>query len=305
MMPAKVREPVEAQRAGQVEALCRMVEGQAQQIRALSEQVEKLGRGQEHLRADWLKARDELWSRQDELQAELYAQQADLAAQVSDSKLAGYRLMIRRLRELIRNDLPRDATMLVVSKGDQNLLDLYGRRAMHFPQTAVGVYAGAHPANSAAAIIHLEALRAKGAEFLIFPATAHWWLDHYGGLKQHLERHYRLVLRQVDTATIFSLREPPQSGVARALAQFEQILAEFEGRFDREPAVLDWQSDLSLATEFPYRAVFSPPAGGAQLPHLDNSVDIVVAPARPDLMAEAARVSAAAVVGVAESGLQV
>ena len=49
-----------------------------------------------------------------------------------------------------------------------------------------GTYAGHHPADSAEAIAHLEALRAKGAEYIVFPQTALWWLDYYDALRELL-----------------------------------------------------------------------------------------------------------------------
>lgn len=52
--------------------------------------------------------------------------------------------------------------MIVVSRGDSDLLNLGGRQAWHFPQTEDGVYAGYYPADSTEAITHLEVLRAKG-----------------------------------------------------------------------------------------------------------------------------------------------
>ena len=305
MNPVHVRQPVETDPRREIEAVRRMLEDQFGQIQALSARVESLARGQAALQGGWLQVRDELWSRQDEIQAVVYDQQALRATPGEDIKAAAYRQLIRRVREVARNALPREGLVLVVSKGDRELLDLYGRRAMHFPQTAGGVYAGAYPANSAAAIVHLEAHRARGADFLVFPATALWWLDHYAEFGQHLERRCRLVLRQEDTCAIFSLRDPPATGAARALAEFDQMLAQFESRFDRDPAVLDWNSGLALATAFPHRAVFSPPTAAPRLPHLDASVDIVVAPSNPDRLEEAARVSAMAVAGVTQAGLRV
>ena len=68
--------------------------------------------------------------------------------------------------------LPPGATVLVVSKGDEELLELGGRRAWHFPRGKGGTYAGYHPGASSEAIDHLEELRASGGEFLIFPSTA-------------------------------------------------------------------------------------------------------------------------------------
>ncbi|HEX9868095.1 MAG TPA: glycosyltransferase [Candidatus Tectomicrobia bacterium] len=115
---------------------------------------------------------------------------------------------VRRVREVACVALPADATVLVVSRGDDDLLELDGRRAWHFPQSEDGVYAGYYPADSAEAIAHLETLRAKGGDFLLFPSAAFWWLEHYAELKRHLESRHRVVVRQEDTCVIFALREP-------------------------------------------------------------------------------------------------
>src|SRR5207248_6238489 len=89
----------------------------------------------------------------------------------------------------------------------EELLGLDGRVAWHFPQNERGIYAGYHPASGADAVEQLEALRAKGAEFVLFPSTAFWWLDHYGELREHLGSRYRLVARQEGVCAIFDLRE--------------------------------------------------------------------------------------------------
>jgi hypothetical protein len=105
--------------------------------------------------------------------------------------------------------LPQQATVIVVSRGDERLLDLAGRRAWHFPQEAGGVYAGHHPGDSAEAIAHLEELRARGGEFLLFPATGLWWLDHYGELAEHLDRAARPIVREDGTCVIYDLAGVP------------------------------------------------------------------------------------------------
>lgn len=102
------------------------------------------------------------------------------------------------MTKAVRQCIPRDATVLVVSKGDEWLLKLEGRRAWHFPQGERGVYCGHHPANSAEAIARLEAQRAQGGQFLAFPATALWWLDFYAEFRQHLDQHYRRVFEDVN-----------------------------------------------------------------------------------------------------------
>jgi glycosyltransferase involved in cell wall biosynthesis len=106
---------------------------------------------------------------------------------------SGYQQLVRRIREVVRTALPAEATVIVVSKGDNELLELDGKRAWHFPQNEEGVYAGYHPADSAEAIAHLEELRAKGGGFLLFPGTTFWWLEQYEEFGQHLEDHYRRV----------------------------------------------------------------------------------------------------------------
>jgi GT2 family glycosyltransferase len=104
-----------------------------------------------------------------------------------DSPSLAYQQLRSRIRELASNFLPKGATVLVISKGDSSLLELPGRKGWHFPQTDRGAYAGHHPADSAEAVSQLEALRHKGAEYLLIPETARWWLDHYSGLRQHLD----------------------------------------------------------------------------------------------------------------------
>jgi hypothetical protein len=116
-----------------------------------------------------------------------------------------YQRLIHRIRGVVRAALPPNTTIIVASKGDDALLCFECRRGWHFPQTDTGVYAGHYPADSAAAIAHLEALRATGGDFLLFPQTALWWLEHYSAFGQHLEYRYRVVASRDDTCVIFAL----------------------------------------------------------------------------------------------------
>ena len=54
------------------------------------------------------------------------------------------------------------AVVLVVCRGDDDLVGFEGRTGWHFPQAPDGDWAGHHPADSDAAIRHLEALREPG-----------------------------------------------------------------------------------------------------------------------------------------------
>ena len=118
-----------------------------------------------------------------------------------------YATLVERVRQRIVKATPPDSTILVASRGDGELLRLDGRRAWHFPRSGDGSYAGHHPADSGEAIARLEEERAGGAAFIVFPATAAWWLDHYEGLRRHLEGHYESVLSDPETCFVFDLRE--------------------------------------------------------------------------------------------------
>ena len=115
-----------------------------------------------------------------------------------------YELLVLRVRTTVEAALPPGAVALVVSKGDERLVSFNGRTGWHFLRNDKGLYAGHHPADSAAAIKALQQLRAAGAAYLVFPQVALWWLDHYTGLRDHLDRHARVVVRDDRTAVIYA-----------------------------------------------------------------------------------------------------
>jgi len=112
----------------------------------------------------------------------------------------------RRLREAIMAAVPRGGVVLVVSRGDDELLDLGDRVAWHVPRAESGEFAGYHPANSDEAIDLLERQRALGAEYLVFPSTAFWWLDFYPEFRQHVERNCRASIHQQGCCRIYALQ---------------------------------------------------------------------------------------------------
>jgi GT2 family glycosyltransferase len=118
-----------------------------------------------------------------------------------------YEREAEQLREAVKAAIPSGATVLVISRGDDTLLELNGRRAMHFPQGEDGGWSGHHPADSGEAVGHLEELRERGADYLVVPPTYRWWLDHYEGLHQHLQSRYRAVRFDEQAGVIFELRE--------------------------------------------------------------------------------------------------
>jgi GT2 family glycosyltransferase len=116
-----------------------------------------------------------------------------------------YRALTERIRRAVVETVPAGATVLIVSRGDDELMRIDGRSVWHFPRDADGGYAGHHPADSREAITRLEAQRAAGAEHIVFPGTGMWWLDHYGEFRRHLDRAYRRSFSDPDTCVIFDL----------------------------------------------------------------------------------------------------
>jgi hypothetical protein len=116
-----------------------------------------------------------------------------------------YRRLLVKLREVARTALPSSAIVAVISKGDDELLDLGVRDAWHFPQDARGGYAGHYPDSSETAIAQLEELRDRGAKYLLVPATSSWWLDRYPEFGEHVRGHHALVVDEPDVCSIFSL----------------------------------------------------------------------------------------------------
>ncbi len=76
-------------------------------------------------------------------------------------------------------------------------------------------FTGYYPVDSDDAVERFEALRAKGADFLLFPRTAFWWLDHYPEFKAYLQNRYRVTAdakATKDACIIFDLRNASSEG---------------------------------------------------------------------------------------------
>ena len=106
-------------------------------------------------------------------------------------------------------DMGETPLHVAVSRGDEELVRFPDHQGWHFPRTAQGEYAGHHPEDSQAAIVHLEEMRAAGAGFLVLPRTAFWWLDYYGELAEHLELHAHRIVDDGDGCLIFALERRP------------------------------------------------------------------------------------------------
>ncbi|MGH7589225.1 MAG: glycosyltransferase family 2 protein [Gemmatimonadota bacterium] len=139
---------------------------------------------------------------------ELQETMASALADFDPSPTLEYRALIERVRETALDTIPRGATALVISRGDDRLLAMDGIRCWHFPGDGSGRYTGYHPANGEEAVRHLEEMRSRGARFLVIPRPALWWLDHYGELRSHLESRYAPAEGGAEACLVYSLEEP-------------------------------------------------------------------------------------------------
>jgi hypothetical protein len=106
-------------------------------------------------------------------------------------------------RAVDNGEMPGETTIAWETAGDSNC-EVY--------MSEEKTYAGYYPRGSYEAIAQLEGLRAKGAQYLLFPQTAFWWIEHYPEFARHLESRYRLIARRKDTddaCMIFDLCHPP------------------------------------------------------------------------------------------------
>jgi hypothetical protein len=130
---------------------------------------------------------------------------AEVKSLVAQLERRRYEHMVGRVCRVVSRDIPRGATVAVLTRGDEALLQFDRRRGVHFPQTDDGVYAGYHPADSNEAIAQLEAVRGRGAQYLVVPATAYWWLEYYREFHDYLVHFGRPVLRDTRTCAVFAL----------------------------------------------------------------------------------------------------
>lgn len=118
-----------------------------------------------------------------------------------------YQELVADVRACVRACVPPGAVVLVVSKGDEDLVRIEGVRAWHFPRDEWGAYAGHHPGTSLEALIHLRRLYEQGARYLVFPATASWWLEHYRDMADLLDTVHELRSSPGDACVIYELCE--------------------------------------------------------------------------------------------------
>lgn len=116
----------------------------------------------------------------------------------------GYDALVERVVRLVETTTPAGSLVAVISQGDPGLCSFTERRGRHVPSLGDGRYAGHHPADDVEAAAQLDAALADGAEFLVVPHPSRWWLDHYRGLADRLDRDFESVADVDGTGLIFA-----------------------------------------------------------------------------------------------------
>lgn len=125
---------------------------------------------------------------------------ARLAAEVAPAP--AWERSLARAGDVVRDVVPAGACVGAVTKWDPALLARAGREGRNFPDRET--LPEGYPADSAAAVAHLEAERRRGLTHLVLPSASFWWLEHYTGLAAHLEAEHRPLWRDGD-CVVFEL----------------------------------------------------------------------------------------------------
>jgi hypothetical protein len=142
-----------------------------------------------------LDAHDQLLQRDDQIQQLLagglqVASDSGAQTQTTAMNLAGkhlhYQQVVGALREAVQKATPENSIVLVISKGDAELVRFPNRQGWHFPRDENGNYPGYHPAKGDDVVAELRKHRGSGARYLAIPETAFWWLEHYRELSRFL-----------------------------------------------------------------------------------------------------------------------
>jgi GT2 family glycosyltransferase len=121
----------------------------------------------------------------------------------SGRRTDAYEDLVDRIHRAVVAAVPQHSQVLMVSKGDPALVTSRDYRIQHFPHDGNGGYLGHYPADSEEVITLLEA-QLDDNGYLVVPETSLWWLDHYKGLREYLERTCRPVAQVPDTCLIFA-----------------------------------------------------------------------------------------------------
>jgi len=122
---------------------------------------------------------------------------------------AKYQTEREAIKQTVVKAVPAGHTVAIATRGDPELLNIPDRRIWHFPRNEQGEFAGYYPRSGSEAVNAVKELSATGAHYLVFPATAFWWLDYYVELRTYCQTECHLVAEEPEHCLIFALPTVP------------------------------------------------------------------------------------------------
>jgi len=113
-------------------------------------------------------------------------------------------------RALLGNLLPGEEVVLVLSEGDDRLLELE-QPAWHFPHDSSGSHVPLEAGTGAHAVSQLRTLSRNGIRYLVVPATMLWTLGRQPTLATYLDHECRPLARRDRICAVYELRDGSRS----------------------------------------------------------------------------------------------
>ncbi len=115
-------------------------------------------------------------------------------------------------RALLVNLLPDEEVVLVLSEGDERLLELE-RPAWHFPHDSSGRHVPLEAGSGAHAASQLRGLSRDGIRYLVVPAALLWMLARRPALAAYLDRECRRLAWRDQICAVYELRDGSRSSI--------------------------------------------------------------------------------------------
>lgn len=120
---------------------------------------------------------------------------------------SGYDVYRSRIRAALSEALPAASIALIVSRGDDALLDVPGVVTRHFPLGADGGWSGYSPPDGTQAVADLRRARSDGADYLVLPSHSFWWLSFYPELREYLAGAAQALMEEAELVSVFALEK--------------------------------------------------------------------------------------------------
>ena len=149
--------------------------------------------------------------------------------------VAAYRDLVRDIRDVVGRVVPAGGDVMVVSKGDNNLLQFEGRTGCPLSGDRHGRLRRLSPRRQRCRDRGAGSGHRPGAPVLLFPGTSLWWLDHYDGFRAHLDARYPRLWSDRQ-CVLYDVRQPAPAGRMSTVLVASVIATKCETAATRAPS---------------------------------------------------------------------